>query len=171
MNIRNMAVHEEIDHLRSQVDNLMEQLRDTQRQLKELQEALPPKYSDAILDPAIPSINTFAVSVSNAPEQMIDRDILRDCRIEVPYKCCSDSSTKWKHRMLVFGDHEGYSQENIFHYVNEHEKQSLYVAKDTIYRIASHATVTGQGLLLVVKPHAVDIPLDIIDLVTILDLL
>src|SRR5690348_15551240 len=111
---------EEINQLRCRVDNLTTELCDARRQLEQLESTLtPPSYLHVIEETARPHVDASDASVGNAREQMADRNILQEGPVEVPYRCCSESCTVWKSRILVFGNREGYSRENVFHYVNE----------------------------------------------------
>lgn len=78
-------------------------------------------------------------------------------------------SSGFKTRYLVFGKEEGYSQTALSAYFAAHKIGSLGEKdKDKVnaaWDNAAHATVTGSGLLIIVKAKALDIPLNIINLV------
>jgi hypothetical protein len=74
----------------------------------------------------------------------------------------------WKDRVLSFGKEDPYSLTALSPYVGVHKVTSLGAASDkanAAWENAAHATVTGVGLLFVVKSKALDIPLHIINLV------
>ena len=77
------------------------------------------------------------------------------------------SSGGWKRRELNFGKEDGYSQSALLPYIATHKVTTLVSAEkaNACWDTAAHATVTGVGLLFVVKSKALDIPLNIINLV------
>lgn len=86
----------------------------------------------------------------------------------ISFKYWLTRSGGWKTRTLQFGKEDGYSKETLYPYIGIHKAQSLYGSSDKAaiaWGNAAHATVTGVGLLFVVKSKALDIPLNIINLV------
>ena len=70
--------------------------------------------------------------------------------------------------MLNFGKEDGYSQAALTPYFAAHKIASVAVSTEktnAAWDCAAHATVTGVGLLFIVKAKAIDIPLNIINLV------
>jgi hypothetical protein len=71
--------------------------------------------------------------------------------------------------MLSFGKEEGYSQGALVPYIAAHKVTALTSSTEkanAAWDNAAHATVTGTGLLFLVKHKALDIPLNIINLVS-----
>ena len=79
------------------------------------------------------------------------------------------SSGGWKRRELKFGKEDGYSQNALLPYIGVHKVTTLASTEkaNACWDTAAHATVTGVGLLFVVKSRALDVPLNIINLVLI----
>jgi hypothetical protein len=79
------------------------------------------------------------------------------------------SSGGWKRRELKFGQEDGYSQNALLPYIGIHKVTTLVSTEkaNACWDTAAHATVTGVGLLFVVKSRALDVPLNIINLVLI----
>jgi hypothetical protein len=78
------------------------------------------------------------------------------------------SSGGWKARGLLFGKEDGYKKETLYPYIGFHKASALVSGADktqAAWSNAAHATITGVGLLIVVKNKAVDVPLNIINLV------
>lgn len=74
----------------------------------------------------------------------------------------------WKQRQLLFGKDEPYGSNALLPYVTTHKAASYVSAADktnAAWENAAHASVTGVGLLFLVKAKAIDIPLNIINLV------
>ena len=71
-------------------------------------------------------------------------------------------------RTLKFGKEDGYTQGALAPYVGTHKLVAVMSSAEkanAAYDNAAHATITGVGLLFIVKSKAVDIPLNIINLV------
>ena len=78
------------------------------------------------------------------------------------------NSGGWKARVLQLGKEDGYSQGALAPFVGAHKLASVMSSSEkanAAWDNAAHATVTGVGLLFIVKSKAVDIPLNIINLV------
>jgi hypothetical protein len=78
------------------------------------------------------------------------------------------SSGGWKSRMLSFGKEEGYSLPALAPYVAAYKVASITSATErtnAAWDNAAHATVTGSGLMFIAKARALDVPLNIINLV------
>ena len=77
------------------------------------------------------------------------------------------SSGGRKRRELKFGVEDGYSQNALLPYIGIHKISTITSTEkaNACWDTAAHATVTGVGLLFVVKSKALDIPLNIINLV------
>ena len=70
--------------------------------------------------------------------------------------------------MLQFGKEDGYSQAALAAYVGIHKVAAIASSAEksnAAWDNAAHATCTGVGLLFVSKSKALDIPLNIINLV------
>jgi hypothetical protein len=70
--------------------------------------------------------------------------------------------------VLHFGKEDGYSQGALAPYVGAHKLAAVMSSAEkanAAWDNAAHATVTGVGLLFIVKSKAMDIPLNIINLV------
>ena len=70
--------------------------------------------------------------------------------------------------MLQFGKEDGYSQGALAPYIAAHKITAIASSTEkanAAWDNAAHATVTGVGLLFIVKTRAIDIPLNIINLV------
>ena len=86
---------------------------------------------------------------------------------------CTNCSGGWKQRQLLFGKEDPYSSNALLPYVTAHKAASYVSAADktnAAWENAAHASVTGVGLLFLVKNKALDIPLNIINLVYSMDL-
>ena len=77
------------------------------------------------------------------------------------------SSGGWKRRELNFGKEDGYTQNALLPYIGIHKVTTLASPEkaNACWDTAAHAAVTGVGLLFVVKSSALDVPLNIINLV------
>jgi hypothetical protein len=73
----------------------------------------------------------------------------------------------WKRRELKFGKEDGYSQNALLPYIGVHKITTLTSTEkaNACWDTAAHASVTGVGLLFVVKLSALNVPLNIINLV------
>jgi hypothetical protein len=74
----------------------------------------------------------------------------------------------WKRRLLKFGVEDGYSTPGLATYIATHKISALSVSTEKAngyWDNAAHASVTGVGLLFLVKTSNLDIPINIINLV------
>ena len=74
----------------------------------------------------------------------------------------------WKDRILTFGKEDGYSIAALTPFVAAHKLTALAASADrasAAWENAAHASVTGTGLLFVLKAKAIEVPLSIIRLV------
>jgi len=70
--------------------------------------------------------------------------------------------------MLKFGVEDGYSTGGLLPYIATHKINAMTVSTEKAngyWDNAAHATVTGVGLIFVTKTSALDIPINIINLV------
>lgn len=74
--------------------------------------------------------------------------------------------------MLNFGKGDGYGVVSLSAYIAAHKVGSIAYSQErtnAAWDNAAHATVTCEGLLFIVKSRAIDVPLNIINLVPMFD--
>ena len=85
-----------------------------------------------------------------------------------PLEQISLTCSGWKRRLLKFGVEDGYSTAGLATYIATHKINTLSVSTEKAngyWDNAAHASVTGVGLLFLVKTSNLDIPINIINLV------
>lgn len=92
-------------------------------------------------------------------------DSLGTFPLEYIFLTCSGG---WKRRLLKFGVEDGYTTPGLATYIGTHKISALTASTEKAngyWDNAAHASVTGVGLLFLVKTSNLDIPINIINLV------